>query len=426
MLGLLGGIGIANARAFPMYGGYDEAEHQAYADMLIHRGSLPGSETRGEYYTPPGFYAVAGLGTLIAEELGASDPWKVGRGLNVLWVVGAALLTLLIARTLFPERWALHLASLGFAAFVPLVLKTAAMFHPEPFSLFVSTLALYLAVRLLVRRAFTPVPAILLGVALGSAQLVRAWTLSTFGAVALGFAAAALAGYGPRRKIVSSFAVVLAVTALVAGPWYVRQAVKYGDPVFDPAAPDQPLWERRPLSFYTGLGLPEVFTDPIRPSYVNTLLPTLYSDVWGDYFGNFAWGSPTPPSPQVARQLRLQSQLGVAPSALALVGWLSLLAGSARRRGRVDPARLTVAALPLLGLLSFLYFTVSYPTADGDVIKAVYTLSTVPGWAVGFGYAVQALSRSLLARIGLGVLLVGSLVLSLGFLIFDGPLTGRF
>lgn len=426
MLGLLAGIGIANARAFPMYGGYDEVEHQAYADLLIHHGSLPGSQTRGEYYTPPGFYAVAGLGTLIGEQLGASDPWKVGRGFNVLWVVGAAILTLLIARTLFPERRALHLASLGFAAFVPVVLKTAAMFHPEPFSLFVSTFALYLAVRLFSRRSFRLGPAVLLGIALGSAQLVRAWTLATFGAVALAFVAAAVAGYAPRRQIATTLAVVLAATALVAGPWYLRQAITYGDPVFDPAAPDQPLWERRPLSFYTGLGLPEVFTDPIRPSYANTFLPTLYSDVWGDYFGNFAWGSPTPPSPRIARQLTLQSELGVAPTVLALAGWLSLLISSLRRRGSIDPGRLAVALLPLLGLLAFLYFTVSYPTPDGDVIKAVYVLSTVPGWAVGFGYAVQALARNVLARLGLTVLLVGSLVLSLGFLIFHSPLAGRF
>jgi len=425
MLALLAGIAIENARVFPIYGGYDEAEHQAYADLLIHDGSIPGSETRGEYYTPPGFYAIAGLGTLVGEKLGAAEPWKVGRGLNVLWALGSAVFTLLIARLLFPGRPALQLASLGFAAFVPVVLKAAAMFHPEPFSLFVSTTALYLAVRLFVQRSFRLWPAVLLGVTLGAAQLVRAFTIATFAAVALAFAAAVVATYAPRRQLLTTFAMVAAATALVAGPWYLRQAIIYSNPVFDQPTPEEPVWERRPVAFYTALGLPEVFTDPIRPSYVNNLLPIVYSDLWGDYWGNFRWGAPTPPTPEVDRQLTLQSELGLVPTAMALGGWIALLVGSLRRRA-LGPGRLAVALLPLFGLLSFLYFTVSYPTPDGDVIKTVYMLITVPGWALGFGYAVDRLSRNVLTGLAIAVFLVGSLVLSLGFLIFDSSLTGIF
>lgn len=424
ILGLLAGVGVNNAREYPLYGGYDEAEHQAYADLLIHHGAIPGT---GEYYTPPGFYAVAGLGTLIAEKLGAAEPWKVGRGLNVLWAVATAVLVLLIARLLFPGRLALHLASLGFAAFIPVLMKTAAMFHPETFSLFVSTLALYLAARLLVRRSFRFWPALLLGTTLGAAQLVRAFTIWTFAAVVITLLAAAAAGYAPRQRIFVTVGVVIAGTALVAGPWYLRQAIKYSNPVFDRPTANQPLWSRRPLSFYTALGLPEVFSEPIRPHYTNNFLPTLYSDTWGDYFGNYAWGSPTPPSPDINRQLTLQSEIGVVPTALALGGWVALLALSLRRRNlRQHPAYALVALLPLLGLLGFLYFTVGYPTPDGDVIKAAFMLTTVPGWAIAFGFAVGALARGLFAQLGLAIFLVGCLVMNFGFLIFHSPLAGVF
>jgi hypothetical protein len=160
---------------------------------------------------------------------------------------------------------------------------------------------------------------------------------------------------------------------------------------------------------------------------VNNVLPTLYSDVWGDYFGNYAWGAPTPPSPDVDRQLTVQSELGVVPTALALGGWLVLLAGSLRRLAlRRDPARLLVALLPLLGLFGFLFFVVGYPSSDGDVLKASYLLTTVPGWAIAFGFAVAGLARNLPMRLALGVFLVGSLVLDLGFLIFQSPLAGVF
>jgi hypothetical protein len=68
---------------------------------------------------------------------------------------------------------------------------------------------------------------------------------------------------------------------------------------------------------------------------------------------------------------------------LALAGWLALLARSLRRR---EPTRLLVALLPLAGLAGYLYFTVSYPTPDGDVLKPTYMLTTLGAWALCFGW----------------------------------------
>ena len=52
--------------------------------------------------------------------------------------------------------------------------------------------------------------------------------------------------------------------------------------------PLQP-WTLReePVDFYLGLGLPELFTDPIRPQFTNELIPTYYSEYWGDWEGYF-------------------------------------------------------------------------------------------------------------------------------------------
>ena len=47
---------------------------------------------------------------------------------------------------------------------------------------------------------------------------------------------------------------------------------------------------------------------------------------------------------------------------------------------------------PGLGHLGYLYFTVSYPTPDGDVLKASYMLTTAPAWALAFGYAFDWLA----------------------------------
>jgi len=92
------------------------------------------------------------------------------------------------------------------------------------------------------------------------------------------------------------------------------------------------------------------------------------------------------PSKSVRDELRVQSVVGLLPTLLAVGGWIALLLASLR-----SPPRLPVALLPAVGLLGYLYFTVSYPTVAGDVLKALYLLTTAPAWALGFGYALDRL-----------------------------------
>jgi hypothetical protein len=153
----------------------------------------------------------------------------------------------------------------------------------------------------------------------------------------------------------------------------------------------------------------------------------VYSEVWGDYFGAWEWGAPGPPPPSAKRQLVDQALIGLVPTFLAIGGLLALLASSLRRHVlRERPAQLLVALLPVAGIIGFLYFTVGYPTPDGNVIKASYMLTTAPAWALAFGWAFSRLSRDRLVRYGLTLLLVGSAIVDLGFLVFDTSLTGMF
>jgi len=232
--------------------------------------------------------------------------------------------------------------------------------------------------------------AVATGVVLGLGQLVRAFSLWTFAAVVI-----ALFVAREWRRL----GIVVLATAIVASPWYIRQAIKYGDPVFDRPTPHEAIWDRRPASFYLALGLPEVFTDPIRPNFRNDAVPTTYSEVWGDYFG--VWRG----------SRERQAFLGLLPTLLAVVGWVVLLARSWR-----TPARLPVALLPGLGLLGYLYFTVSYPTPDGDVLKASYMLTTAPAWALAFGYALDRLPGRM--RLVVAAVLAASALAALPFLVY--------
>jgi hypothetical protein len=420
LLAVLAAITLWNAYDYPSYAGFDVAEHQTYADLLIHHGQIPGPETRSEYYTPPGFYALAGLAALVGEHVHSQDPHKLAQYTNWLVVLATALVLLLLARELFPDRPWLQYGALGFFCFLPVVLKMGAMFHPESLSMLLSTVALLLAARILVRRTFRPLPAIALGIALGAGQLVRAFSLWTFAAVVLAFGAAALLRYADRRTVLTTLGVVVAATAVVASPWYIRQTIHYGNPVFDRPTENKPVWERRPASFFFGLGLPKVFTDPIRPNYVNKALPTTYSDLWGDYFGVFGWDAAHSPTSRQEHELRQQAELGLLPTILAVGGCVALIATALRRR---IPALLPAALLPVLGVLGYLYFTVSYPTPDGDVLKASYMLTAAPAWALAFGFAFDWLARrGRLVRAALLLVTAGSAVLSIPYLVYGTPL----
>jgi hypothetical protein len=270
--------------------------------------------------------------------------------------------------------------------------RSAAMVHPEMMSLFFTTIALVLAARMIVRRAWTVPWAIALGAALGAAQLIRAFSLWTFGVVVLVLAVVAVVRSDERRRVVFALLVTLLATGVVAGPWYAYQSHRYTNPVFDRPQVQVPLLQRRPAAFYLDPELRAVFGTPFKTSLNNRFVPQLYVDGWGDYYGVFVWNNgDLQPGASAKRELRVQMWLAIVPTLLLFGGWLVLLARSlSPGRLRSSPERLLVGLLPLAGIVGMLYFTVSYPTPDGDVVKATYMLTTVPAWALCFGYGLDA------------------------------------
>ena len=205
------------------------------------------------------------MGIELGERLGLDHPERVGQVVNALAAVGTLLLLLALVRLLWPGRDVLHLAAVVFFVVCPVVMKSAAMFHPEPLSMLLSTAALVLAARILVRSDYRLRVALALGVTLGLAQLVRAWTLWTFGVVVLVLVVAAVTRHAtvagssarsrssPRSR--SSFR-----------PRGTRtSSSRYDSALFGQPHPEEPVWSRRPLGFFVGAGLPEVVTRAVSP-----------------------------------------------------------------------------------------------------------------------------------------------------------------
>jgi hypothetical protein len=416
ILALLGVVAVRNALRYPTLGGYDAEDYLAYARGVIDRGELP--DGVGAYYTPPGFPAIAGVATELGSRLGLDEPEHLAQLLNGLAVVGSGILVYVLARVLWPARPVAWLAAVGFFAFFPAVVKSGAMFHPEPLSMLLAVAALVVLARMVRRGRYGWQSAVLLGALLGAGQLVRAWSLTTLVVAIVVLGAVGLADRSLRRGALTALAVVVAVAVLVPSPWYVHQATRYSNPVFDQPQPAESLLRRRPIEFYVDARFPEVVTRPWRDEFNDRFIPVFYTEAWGDYFGFWSWGT-TRGDRTDARdsELTRQSVIGLLPTLLASAGVLGLLAlGLARPRE--DPARFVVALPPLAATAAVLYFAVAYPTNDGDTIKATYALGAVPALAVCFGFAFDRLARWRALGVALGAILVVSALASLPFLVW--------
>jgi len=411
---LLGVVAVRNAFTYPAIGGYDAQEYVTYAEGVVD-GRLP--DGVGVYHTPPGYPAAAGAAVELGRLLDLRDPEHLGQLVSALAVIATGVIVLLLARLLWPARPVLWLAAVGFFAFLPVVLKSGAMFHPEPLGMLLTAAALLVLARLVRARDYSWWLAVVLGLLLGLGQLVRAWSLWMVAVAVVVLAAVALTERASRRRVLGSLVIVVAIAAVVPAPWYVHQATQYSNPVFNREQPDTFVLARRPLSFYLDARVPDVVERPWSGRFNDRFWPVLYAETWGDYFGIWSWGTGRGDrTDAIDATLARQSVLGILPSGLALSGVIALL-GLAVTRPREDVGRLLVALPPAAAVASILYLSVAYPSSDGDTIKGTYALAAAPAVALCFGFAVDVLARSRLVGIVLGGALAATALAILPFLV---------
>ena len=300
---------VRNALVYPAIAGLDAIEHKTYAWELVVNGELG---TSGSYYTPPGWYAIAGELLRLGERLDLSEIERPAQLLSALLVVVSAILLLGVVERAFPGRPWLRLWSLAVFCACPAVVKPAAMFHPQALVLLLTTLGLLWLVGLLTRDRWPVWSAIGLGLVLGAAQLVRSVGLWIYAvaAVASSRSRSHRRAYGAasprsarrrsrsacswRSRGTSTSRSSTATRSSADGP---RSPRALRPPSAVPvrtlaSSTEAPPPVRAPLSFFTGTGLPESITHPYRGEEDVAFVPILLADTWGDFFGFWSWGIP--------------------------------------------------------------------------------------------------------------------------------------
>jgi hypothetical protein len=323
-----------------------------------------------------------------------------------------------LARLVAPDRPGVWAASLLFFAFLPVVAKTEAMFHPETLNMLLSAVALLLTTKILLHRKLGLGLAVGLTVALTAGLLVRFSTLFTILAVAISLGVVLVLPHVRNIHRSRRFGVALAIAAVViagAVEVYRRHVIPstpdLGRAISHPFSGESPVSNRSNFFRLSG----DVFTKPFRSNYVNEALPITYTEIWGDWVGALSWSGNDPaPSPAALKVMKDQSWIGVLPTLLAIGGWLLLAWRSLRRR----PALTALSLMPLAAVGGYLYRSYLYLTTDGDLFKASYVLTTAPVWALGFGVAYGALGRFPLVRACLAICMIVFAILELRFMLY--------
>jgi 4-amino-4-deoxy-L-arabinose transferase-like glycosyltransferase len=261
--------------ATPVYEGPDEPMHYAYVRHLVETGRLPpltgyegGHPAHQETSQPPLYHVTAALLTFWAPDQGdygtllernpnfaypapptvpdnkntwlhtsAEDfPWRgtvlsirLTRLVSVLFDALGIVTTWGLGRELWPSSDWLPLLAAGLTLCIPQFLFMSSVVSNDTAAMALSACVLWAAVRM-ARRTAEVRRVLLLGLLLGLAMLTKLSALGLIPLVGLFLVVVARRECVSWQAILSRLGLVLSVAALVAGWWYVRNWVLYGNP----------------------------------------------------------------------------------------------------------------------------------------------------------------------------------------------------
>jgi 4-amino-4-deoxy-L-arabinose transferase-like glycosyltransferase len=417
---VLNGIVLLNACLHDPRAGYDAYQHLAYAETLA-TGRLPTPSDSAEFFSPPLPYVVAaGLRAL------GLDLWPAAKGAQLANVLLSVALTWAVVQmaALAGGGDALALGAVALLASFPVYFKTFALVRGEPWEAFFAVLAALLTLRLVAREHPRLGAAVAAGAALGLTLLSRQWGFLLLPPIIAFVGVLAWHQRERRRRLLGVLALMLATAGVLASWFYLQLPAKEGGVVAFNRSP-HPRWSLRnqPARFYLGLGLDRLFRDPVRPAFANQLLPTFYSETWGDYWGVFVLYArdrktgaflrarsleealtvqPTPARYEtnrdaIAPYLGRVNLAALAPSALVVAGLVLGATAVGRFLVHRRPDGGALAFFTLVVAASFggyLLFLVRYPEPGrGDTIKATYMLQAFPFLALLSARALVELHR---------------------------------
>ena len=384
--------------------GYDVEGYLTYIQVLLHH--LPQPADTGEFFSPPLPFFLPSLFDKLCAGIDSHGlqpfndfyiSWtcrtfdgKFAQALNVLLSVGITGLLLLIAEQLRPNDRYFKLSILILLANLTVYYKTFSQVRPEPYVLFFIILSIYLINHLLKASSFNWKYVIFSGISLGCSILSRQWGFFIYPAMGL---LVVMIFFRDRSKgllIARQFIVSGIISLLIGGLFYFHLYKDYGSfSAFNIDKPAYPTFQQAyTLLRNTHLRNFELFTDPVRPAFTGSLLPILYSETWGDYWGYFTYIKPNSSygangystSDSFIPYLGRVNLISIPTSLLLLAGMILSLREFIHyaHSSTIEKDYLLFICLVMSTLfLGFTWFIYSYVLASSKVLKATYMLQAL-------------------------------------------------
>ena len=220
---------------YPVSFGYDASWHLAYILKLASTWTIPSAYENLESYQPPLYYFISACFTAI---IGIENHVYVKiclklincfYGLIMLFFIYKALS--LISRTFFNNNRIIVLCGTLLAFYLPVHIYISPMISNEMLCACLVTIGLYILTFCVIKKSFSKKSAVILGIITGLGLLTK-YTNFLFLITFLIVSAVIFFDKKINRKELAVFVViVLSLVSAISGWWYIRNAVKYGDPL---------------------------------------------------------------------------------------------------------------------------------------------------------------------------------------------------
>jgi hypothetical protein len=393
--------------------GFDFNAHWPHIQYLLDRHELPPLAYNTTAPHPPLYYLFAAVPVALGLDAGALG-W-----MSALWGMLRLVLIWVALEKWLPESRLARVVALALAAVLPAGAHLDGMITNETLVMLMSAAVLVVAPAAIAgARTGRVAPmlglALLLGLALMSK--VSASVLVTSVAVAMVLEIVRTRPPSTRWRALRVRArpmiVGALVLAVVAGPFFVRNQLLYGQPA--PTAyegflkPNQlelyahvPYRDRRPLGFFVGWNL-EIYGHPVFPTGLRPnprFFPVLVASTFNDYYvysfsGGGKYGAKRSISGAGVTLGCISVIAGTFIALVTVIAWFGAARALWRRRddGEPDP-RFALLLAPLGALIGQLHFATKYANDNFGPIKGSYLQFIAPILCALFGVAVAWMWR---------------------------------
>ena len=366
----------------PLPLGFDAHAHLAYIDYLLREGKPPTAEYGFSTYHPPAFHTLVALVSRVTG-IGPSSEWAAGlyrlvpmaAGWTTVWLTGQA------ARRLWPGEALRPSIAIAVAGLLPMNLYMSTYVSNESLHATWISASLFLATEIILASAWTWRRPILLGVTLGLGLLTKFTSLALAPLIA-GLTASRLwvVDRQPVQKALGVSGALILVAGCIAGWFYVRNWILFGDPVvWNLDVPGKPTWWMLPgfRSTDSYLRFGESLAYPFFSGFVS-FWDGVYSTLWADGLVAGMIRVSTRHSFWRYDYMTLIPALALPATAAMVGGFFSFVLESFRTP---DPRRKLVLSLmtSVLFILSFSLFFITLRLPFYAQAKAPYVLAgTLP------------------------------------------------